>query len=109
MLTLSEKVDVPKRPRFKLLRKLAPALAALPTAAICAVSASADTYTPETFQASDLNSVFTALNTQFNVSFVLSVIGAIITAAAALVAMWWGARKGTKILLSAFKRGKLRI
>lgn len=66
-------------------------------------------YTNESFTASQLESIFTALNGQFNVTFVLSVLGAIIGAAAALVAMWWGARKGVRMLMSAFKRGKLRI
>lgn len=66
-------------------------------------------YTNEQFTAAQLNEIFTALNAQFNVTFVLSVLGAIIGAAAALVAMWWGARKGVRMLMSAFKRGKLRI
>ena len=66
-------------------------------------------YSAETFQASQLNGIFEALQAQFSVTFVLSVIAAIITAAAALVAMWWGARKGVRMLMSAFKRGKLRI
>lgn len=113
MLTLSkhaEQTEV-KRPFWARLAKPLAVVSSAGSAVMSAVMvASADeVYTPETFQASQLNSIFSALHAQFNVAFVLGVLGAIITAAAALVAMWWGARKGVRMLMSAFKRGKLRI
>lgn len=113
MLTLSKHVEStePKHALWARLSKPIVVLSSAGTAILAAgMTASADTtYTPETFTASQLDSIFTALNAQFNVTFVLAVLGAIIGAAAALVAMWWGARKGVRMLMSAFKRGKLRI
>lgn len=113
MLTLARKTDCAecKPSIWTRLAKPITVVSSVGTAIMAAgMTASADsTYTPETFQASQLDSIFTALHAQFNVSFVLAVIGAIIAASAALVAMWWGARKGVRMLMSAFKRGKLRI
>lgn len=109
-MTIKEKCADAKRSfltRFS--KPLAVAVSSGSAIAALAVTASADAYTPETFTASQLDGIFTSLNTQFNVAFVLGVVGAIIAACSALVAMWWGARKGVRMLMSAFKRGKLRI
>lgn len=40
---------------------------------------------------------------------IISVIGSIIAIAAAFVFLWWGGRKGVKVLLQAIKTGKLKF
>lgn len=73
-----------------------------------ALVASADnTFTPVT--ANDWADVTTAVTQQVSVSTVVGVLASCIGACITLVFMWWGARKVVKMLMSAWKRGKLRI
>ena len=62
-----------------------------------------------TVSASDWSSIVTAIQNQISVSTVVGVLASAITACIALVFMWWGVRKVTKMIMSAFKKGKLRI
>lgn len=59
--------------------------------------------------ASDWQSVITSITTQINVSTVVGVLASVAAAAVGLVFMWWGVRKAVKVLMSAFKKGKLRV
>lgn len=54
-------------------------------------------------------SVLTALQAQISVSTVVEVLAVLVGAAIGLVFMWWGVRKTAKVLMSAFKKGKLSI
>lgn len=56
---------------------------------------------------SDLSSVLTAITTQISVTTVIAVIAGAIGAAIGLVFMWWGVRKLIRVLMSAFRKGKL--
>lgn len=54
-------------------------------------------------------SVLTALQTQLSVSTVVEVLAVVTGAAVGLVFMWWGVRKTAKVLMAAFRKGKLSI
>lgn len=56
---------------------------------------------------SDLSSVLTAITAQISVTTVIAVIAGAIGAAIGLVFMWWGVRKLIRVLMSAFRKGKL--
>ena len=57
----------------------------------------------------DWASIMTALTGQISVATVVGVLASIATACVGLCFMWWGVRKSVKALMSAFKKGKLRI
>jgi len=59
------------------------------------------------FTAPSLTEITTALNIQ--ASDVLSVLASGIGICLALCFAWWGARKLSRMFMSAFKRGKLRL
>ena len=58
---------------------------------------------------SDLSSVLSAMTDQISVTTVIGVIAGVVSAAIALVFMWWGVRKLARTLMSAFRSGKLRF
>ena len=55
------------------------------------------------------SSIITAAQAQLNVTSIVGVLAGTITACVGLVFMWWGVRKGVRMLMSAFKKGKLRV
>lgn len=56
---------------------------------------------------SDLSSVLNAITAQISVTTVIAVVAGAVTAAIGLVFMWWGLRKLTRVLMGAFRKGKL--
>lgn len=54
----------------------------------------------------DFQGVLTAMEGQVSVSTVVGVLTAGATAAIGLVFMWWGVRKLTQMLFSAFRKGR---
>lgn len=58
---------------------------------------------------SDWSSVMTALTGQISVSTVVEVLAVIAGACVGLAFMWWGVRKLTRALMSAFKKGKVSL
>lgn len=58
---------------------------------------------------SDFTGVLTALQAQVSVSTVVSVLTAGATAAIGLTFMWWGVRKLTQMLFSAFRKGRTNV
>ena len=56
---------------------------------------------------SDLSDVLTAITGQISVTTVIGVVAGAIGAAIGLVFMWWGVRKLIRVLMSAFRKGKL--
>ena len=110
MLYEVKTVEAPKRSRFSaLLRSVGAGLGVGSAVLSTALVASADTPTVTTATPSDWGTVTSTIATQVNVASVVGVIAASIGACIALVFMWWGVRKGVKMLMSAFKRGKLRV
>lgn len=56
---------------------------------------------------SNFTSVLSAVTDQISVATVVEVLAVGAGAAVGLVFMWWGVRKLIKILMSAFRKGKL--
>lgn len=57
----------------------------------------------------DWASVITALTNQISVSTVVGVLATVAGACVGLAFMWWGVRKATRALMSAFKKGKVSL
>lgn len=58
---------------------------------------------------SDWSSVISAITSQISVSTVVAVLAAAVGAGIGLTFMWWGLRKMIKVLMKAFKTGKLEM
>ena len=56
---------------------------------------------------SDLASVLSAITDQISVTTVISVVAGAIGASIGLVFMWWGVRKLIRVIMGAFRKGKL--
>lgn len=54
-------------------------------------------------------SVITALQQQISVSTIVEVLAVAAGVAVGLAFMWWGVRKLTRVLMSAFKKGKVSL
>lgn len=67
------------------------------------------TPTTPVIEFSDLQPIITALQNQLNADSIVGVIAGIAGAAVALAFLWWGARKVTRIMMAAFKKGRLSI
>ena len=57
----------------------------------------------------DWSAVITAITNQISVQTVVGVLAVAATAAVGLVFMWWGGHKAVRMLMAAFKKGKLSI
>ncbi len=62
-----------------------------------------------TISTTDFSSVLTALQGQISVSTVVSVLALAAGAAVGLAFMWWGVRKLVRVLMAAFKKGKVSL
>lgn len=58
---------------------------------------------------SDFVEVLNSLQSQLNVDSVVEVLAVVVGACVGLAFMWWGARKITSALMSAFKKGKISV
>lgn len=54
-------------------------------------------------------SVVSALQEQISVATIVEVLAVAAGVAVGMVFMWWGVRKLTKVLMSAFKKGKISL
>lgn len=57
----------------------------------------------------DFASIIAALQQQISVSTVVEVLAVLVGACVGLAFMWWGVRKLTKAIMTAFKRGRISI
>lgn len=55
------------------------------------------------------SSVLSAMTSQISVTTVVGVLASVVTAGIGLVFMWWGGRKLARVLMGAFRGGKLRF
>ena len=92
----------------KFFASLALALTVVATAVAAPVSMLASE-TVDTFEASDWQPILNMLTEQINVGTIIAIIAAAIGAGLALVFMWWGIRKLIRVVMTAFKTGKLKI
>lgn len=58
---------------------------------------------------SAFTSVITALQEQISVATIVEVLAVAAGVAVGLAFMWWGVRKLTRVLMSAFKKGKVSL
>ena len=58
---------------------------------------------------SDFSSVLTTLQAQISVGTIVEVLAVTAGACVGLAFMWWGVRKLTRALMSAFKKGKVSL
>ena len=58
---------------------------------------------------SAFTSVISALQEQISVSTMVEVLAVAAGVAVGLAFMWWGVRKLTRVLMSAFKKGKVSL
>lgn len=58
---------------------------------------------------SAFTAVLTALQAQISVSTIVEVLAVVAGACVGLAFMWWGVRKLTRALMSAFKKGKVSL
>lgn len=56
---------------------------------------------------SNFTSVLSAITGQISVATVVEVLAVAVGAAVGLVFMWWGVRKLIRVLMAAFRKGKL--
>ena len=53
--------------------------------------------------------IIEAITPQISVSTIVGVLATGVTAVIGLVFMWWGARKGVRMLMAAFRKGKVSV
>lgn len=59
--------------------------------------------------ASDWSSVISAMTSQISVATIVGVLATLVAAGIGLVFMWWGVRKAIGSLMSAFRKGKMKV
>ena len=64
-------------------------------------------YGATTVTLSDFQSVLDALTAQFSVTTIVAVLAGVLAIGVAFVFMWWGVRKGLRMLMSAIRKGKV--
>ena len=67
------------------------------------------TVATDVVSASDWATVISAMTGQISVSTIVGVLATLVTAGIGLVFMWWGVRKATRSLMSAFRKGKMSL
>lgn len=72
---------------------------------LIAIGASASTVVSP----SDWASVLTALTSQISIGTIVGVLASCIGSGIGIVFMWWGVRKLIRVLMGAFRRGKLSV
>ena len=56
-----------------------------------------------------IETVTNAVTTQFSISTIASIIGVVLAGCVGLFLFWWGARKVVRMIMSAFKKGKISL
>lgn len=57
----------------------------------------------------DFSSVLTALQGQISVATIVEVLAVLAGAAVGMAFMWWGVRKLVRVIMAAFKKGKVSL
>lgn len=60
-----------------------------------------------TFSTTELSTIIATVTNVLNVTSIISMIAAMITACIGIVFMWWGIRKGIKVIMSAVRKGRV--
>lgn len=62
-----------------------------------------------TVTSSTIMDILDAITAQFSVTQIVSMIAGLLGVSMAFVFLWWGVRKGAKMVIAAVKSGKFRI
>lgn len=65
--------------------------------------------TTESVTASTIMDILTAITSQFSITQIVAMIAGLLGVSMTFVFLWWGVRKGSKMVISAVKSGKFRI
>lgn len=65
--------------------------------------------TPSTVNSSTIMDILTAITNTFSVSQIVAMIAGILGVSMAFVFLWWGVRKGAKVVIKAVTSGKFGI
>ena len=55
------------------------------------------------------SSLLSAMTSQISVTTIVGVLTSVVGSAIGMVFMWWGVRKLSKVLMNAFRSGKLKF
>lgn len=98
----SEPAQKPKR-GFKAVGCMLCVLAILAMSLVCCFADGADE------AVSAVQSVFTDVTGTINISSVVQILAIVVAACVGLVLMWFGIRKVIKIIMGAFRKGKISV
>lgn len=65
--------------------------------------------TTESVTASTIMDILNAITSQFSITQIVAMIAGLLGVSMTFVFLWWGVRKGSKMVISAVKSGKFRI
>ncbi len=60
-----------------------------------------------TFTVTELQTIISTVTGTLNVTSIIGMIAAMITACIGIVFMWWAIRKGIRVIMSAVRKGKV--
>lgn len=60
-----------------------------------------------TFSTTELSTIISTITGSINVTSIVGMIAAMITACIGIVFMWWAIRKGIRVIMSAVRKGKV--
>lgn len=101
----TEKKAVNKR----LFKRVGSLLCAFAILAVSMVACFADGASTGTEAVSAVQTVFTNVTGTINISNVVAILGIVVGACVGLVLMWFGIRKVIKIIMGAFRKGKISV
>lgn len=93
----------------KLLKKVFAVVACIAVMGCMAVPAFATDGSDSATAVSAVQSIFNDLTETINVSSILSAIGIALGASVLLFFFWWGIRKVIKMVMTAFRKGKVSV
>ena len=60
-----------------------------------------------TFSTTELSTIISTITGSINVTSIVGMIAAMITACIGIVFMWWAIRKGIRVIMSAVRKGRV--
>ena len=93
----------------RIVKRVGSLLCAFAILAISMVACFADGAAAGTEAVSAVQTVFTNVTGTINISNVVAILGIVVGACVGLVLMWFGIRKVIKIIMGAFRKGKISV
>lgn len=79
------------------------------SAFLCALAVPSFAFAADAITSSAFSGVISAITGQISVTTVAEVLTYAVGVAIALVFFWWGVRKAVRVLMSAFRRGRMSV